>query len=273
MTDTPFPPERPLAGGSRTEVTEAGGVVFRSPGPQSPTVIALLRHLEDAGFPASPRVVGTGFDPEGRETLAYIEGESPQPRPWSDEALASIGDLVCRLHVATATFVPPPTPRWQPSPTRDLPGDRPVIGHGDLGPWNILARNDLPVAFIDWDTAGPVDATWDLALAAWLNVALHDDDVAELTGLAPAATRARQLRGLVDAYGLDRVRRERFVSQLAEVAIHDAAHEAVSGAVTPGSTDAVDATGFPVMWAIAWRARSAAWILRHRTLLERALGA
>src|SRR4051794_28525696 len=41
--------------------------------------------------------------------------------------------------------------------------------------------------------------------------------------------------------------------------------------VTPDTADAVTPDGFPVLWAIAWRARSASWIARHRTLLRRAL--
>ena len=52
----------------------SGEVVYRSPGPQSATVLALLRDLEDAGFEGAPRVVGTGFAPGGRETLRSIEG-------------------------------------------------------------------------------------------------------------------------------------------------------------------------------------------------------
>jgi hypothetical protein len=33
-----------------------------------------------------------------------------------------------------------PLTRWRP----------PCGGHGDLGPWNILARDGEPVPFIDW---------------------------------------------------------------------------------------------------------------------------
>ena len=50
-----------------------------------------------------------------------------------------------------------------------------------------------------------------------------------------------------------------------EYAIRDSAAEAVQAGVTPlgGDRDA--------LWAIAWRARSAAWMVRHRALLESAL--
>ena len=259
-----------LLGGWQTDVHLSGEVVYRSPGPQSATVLALLRHLESAGFEAAPRVVGTGFAPDGRETLRYIEGRSPQPAAWSDEALVQIGGLLRGLHRATATFRVDGAV-WRPWFARSLPGDDPVIGHGDLGPWNVLARGGLPVAFIDWDNAGPVDAMWELAQVAWLNVQLHDDDVAERNGLPSPARRAAQLRLLVDAYGLDSGRRGSFVDRIAEFAVHAARQEAVDAQVTPKSGVAIAEDGFPVLWAITWRTRSASWILRNRQLLSKAL--
>jgi hypothetical protein len=66
-----------LDGGASTKVTRIGNVVYRSPKPQSKTVLDLLRFLDGAGFPASPRPIGDGFAPDGREMLEYIEGESP----------------------------------------------------------------------------------------------------------------------------------------------------------------------------------------------------
>lgn len=272
----PMEQERWLGAGWRTEVHERDGVVYRSPKPQSATVLAFLRHLEAVGFPASPRVVGDGFAPDGREALTFIEGEIQHPATWGDDALATIGRWLATLHAAAASFVLPPDATWRPSFARDLagvPDDPLVIGHGDLGPWNILARHGRPVAFIDWDDAGPVHASWELAQVAWLNVQLHDDDIALKQGLADVAERARQLRILVDAYGLDPdpVRRRAFVGQLAEFAIHEARQESIDAGITEDSTDAVDAAGYPVMWAVTWRARSASWILRHRAVLEAAL--
>ena len=49
-------------------------VVLREAGPWSATVLALLRHLEAAGFAGAPRVVGSGFAADGREMLSYIPG-------------------------------------------------------------------------------------------------------------------------------------------------------------------------------------------------------
>jgi hypothetical protein len=40
--------------------------------PWTPTVHAFLRHLEAEGFPAAPRVIGSGFDDAGNEILSWI---------------------------------------------------------------------------------------------------------------------------------------------------------------------------------------------------------
>ena len=262
--------ERVLHGGWQTDVRESGGVVYRSPKPQSATVLALLRHLTDVGFAAAPVPVGDGFAPDGREALGFIAGESPQPAAWSDDAVWRVGRMLAELHDAAASFAPPADPVWRPWFGRALAGDRPVIGHGDLGPWNILARDGEPIAFIDWDNAGPVDARWELAQVAWLNAQLHDDDVAEMNGLGDVAARAQQLALLVDGYGLPAGDRVGFVDAMVEIAVRSAREEAVQHDVGPGAS-ATAADGFPVLWGITWRSRAAAWMLEHRSALEQAL--
>ena len=106
---------------------------------------------------------------------------------------------------------------WRPWFARDLPGSRPVIGHGDLGPWNVLACDGLPVAIIDWDYAGPVDAVWELAQLVWLNAQLHDDDVAAASGLPSPEDRATLAAAILDGYGLPGAEREGFVDRLDRV--------------------------------------------------------
>lgn len=81
---------------SRTEVYRVGNTVRRSAGLWTPSVHALLRHLEAAGFDGSPRVIGSGFDTQGREVLSYIEGEFVHPRAWSDEGMTELGRLLRR---------------------------------------------------------------------------------------------------------------------------------------------------------------------------------
>ena len=103
-------------------------------------------------------------------------------------------------------------------------------------------------------------------MLAWLNAKLHDDIVAEREHLPPLAERARQLAAIVDAYGLTARQRRGFLNQIIEVAICDTAAEADDAAIT------AQTTAHPIaLWAMAWRARSAAWMIRHRRPLETAL--
>jgi hypothetical protein len=48
-------------------------------------------------------------------------------------------------------------------------------------------------------------------------------------------------------------------------AIRDCAAEAVKAGITP------DTAGPAPLWPLAWRARSAAWMIRHQTLLDNAI--
>lgn len=273
--------EETTAGEAALEATGSGahpsnarqhdGVVLRTPGPWSPSVIALLRHLEAVGFQGAPRVVGSGFADDGRETVTFVPGSSPQPHPWGDEAFVNIGEMFRDLHAATRAFEPPVNAVWKPWFGRHLPGSDPVIGHCDTGPWNIIARDGLPVALIDWEFAGPVHALWELAQSAWLNAQLHDDDLAERVGLPDAETRATQLCHILDGYGLSLRDREDFVNRMIEFAIYSAREEAVAYNVTPETVGAQSPRGYPVLWGITWRTRSAAWMLRNRRLLQRAI--
>lgn len=269
-----------LSGGGSTVVRRRGDVVLRESRPWSRTVLTLLRHLEREGFAAAPRVVEPGFDDEGREMLSFVAGKSPQPFAWSDEGAAGVGRMMALLHRATATFIPPSDAVWMPWWGRDLPAATMAIGHCDAAPWNILALDGRPVALIDWDTAGPVGAIWDLAQTAWLNAQLHDDELAGRLGLPALDVRARQLRAIADGYGLVRKDRGRLVDQMIEVAVRSGAQEAIDAGVSAESTSPATmgrlgggppTAGHELLWAITWRTRSAAWMLKNRGMLEHAL--
>ena len=133
-----------------------------------------------------------------------------------------------------------------------------------------MTRNGLPVALIDWETAGPVDPLVELAQACWLNAKLYGDDVAELEGLPPLADRARQLRAVVDAYGLSAKQRRGFVDRIIEYVAHDTAEQADEFDVGPDFND-LKPDGFPLIWGLTWRARIGAWLWRNRETLQNAL--
>ena len=258
--------EVPLTSGGRTAVVRKGDTVLRQTGPWAATVHALLRHLEAVGFTGAPRVIGSGFDRLGREGLSFIEGDFVHPQHWNEEALPHVGRLLRELHRATGSFTIPADAVWRDWHGRRLGNPGAGIGHCDTGPWNIVARDSLPYALIDWEIAGPVDPVYDLAQTCWLNAQLHDDDVAERQGLPPLKERARHLWLILDGYELPKSQRVGFVDKMIEFAVQDAADEAIEARVTPDTRDPI------ALWGITWRTRSAAWMLRHRSTLEAALG-
>lgn len=248
-------------------VQRKGDIVLKKAGAWSDAVIALLRHLERVGFGGAPRVLGDGYAPDGRMTLTYVPGESAHPGAWPEGTVERIGELLRGLHDATAGFVPDPKLEWWPTWMREVGDDDLVIGHGDASPWNIVGLEMRPSALIDWDFAGPVSRLTELAYAVWLNAQLHDDDIAQRQHLPEAVVRAGQAHQIMDGYRLPTSQRAALVDRMIEVAVQSARHEAISGGVTPDSTSAVAADGYPTLWAITWRTRSAAWMLRNRRLL------
>lgn len=266
-------PEQLTTWGSGDHLPNAlriGDAVMKSAGPWTPAVHALLAHFEEVGFAGAPRLVDGGLTSDGRELLEFVPGASAHPRAWSADDLGPIGAVLRQAHDASRTFRPAPEAVWQPWFGRSLPGHDPVIGHCDVGPWNIVVSPGR-VVLIDWEFAGPVDSIWEVAHAVWLNAQLHDDDIAELHGLPSAVERAGHTRLLIDGYGLTARERRGFVDRMIELAIHSARAEAVQYGVRPDTSTAIGPDGYPVLWAITWRSRDASWMLRNRRVLERAV--
>jgi Ser/Thr protein kinase RdoA (MazF antagonist) len=181
--------ERELFHGGMNAVERVGGTVRRPVGPWTPTVHALLRHLERVGFEGAPRSLYVDDD---REILTFIRGTvgdgTLTAAMRSESALASVGQLLRRLHDATSDFVPPPDAVWQLSPR--APAD--VICHGDAAPYNCVFDGDRVVALIDWDTAHPGPRIWDVGYTAYRFV---------LQARPPDDERDRRLGILAQAYG------------------------------------------------------------------------
>ena len=179
-----------------------------------------------------------GLDHDGREVLTFIEGEFTQPGPAAVSGMCRWALQLSRyLHLANPVVESCPRMRCgspgvggsgQPGQ-----GPRPTA---DVAPRTIVARDGLPVALIDWETAGPVDPLVELAQLAWLNAKLHDDVVAEREHLPPLADRSREPAAVVDAYGLTARQRRGFLDRIIEFAICDTAWEADDDAITPETT-------------------------------------
>ena len=189
-----------LTGGTanRGRVVRVGATVRRPRTSTSPSVHALLRHLEDAGFDGAPRYLGD--DALGREVLSYVVGDVPvQPTPaWAltDSALVSVAALLRRYHEAVADFDPSPY-RWATSVPDRYRGTS--VTHNDPNLDNVVFRDGMAVALIDFDLASPGRVEWDLAAAARLWVPLQDP---RDTATSMAERVPERLRLFADAYGL-----------------------------------------------------------------------
>lgn len=183
MTDE----EIPLVGGNITAgVVRIGDTVRRPSKATSGLSRAVLRHLEDIGFPHAPRFLGV--DEQGREILSFAPGHTihPHESEWLMEgrALEPIGRLVRAYHDAMAAF---------PSPV----GDDTILLHGDLAPWNVVVDDVGRWTLIDWDGLAPGRPAWELAyvlhtfVPLWSNTPFADDD-AEIV---------RRIERLGTAYG------------------------------------------------------------------------
>lgn len=197
--------EVPLQGGNLSQVVRVGDTVRRGAGPWTPAVHALLQYLERAEFDGAPRA--RGVDSRGREVVTYVEGDVFQyPMPdfvWNAETLVSVARLLRRYHDTIRGFVPPPDAAWQIMV--GAPRSGPVICHNDIAPYNMVFRGHVPVAFIDWDTAAPGPALYDVAHAAWRWIPLQD------ASWAPIDDQFSRLRLFCDAYGLTKVERGQLI--------------------------------------------------------------
>lgn len=252
------------SGHDEQKVFKNGDCIHRQSGIGSDSVHALLKYLEQHDFMGAPRVHERGYDAQGHEVLSYLPGEIIHPRLYSAEAMTALGGILRQFHQISASYTPPAWARWNDWFCRHI-GTPDIIGHGDIAPWNIVTQHGIPTALIDWEFAGPIDRVTELAYAAWTCAQLYDDDLAEKNALPDAKSRMRLVRILVDAYGLSTAQRQIFADRLIEVAISAAAHEIIEQNINMESKEADN------LWAIAWRTRSAAWMVRNKPMMQKAL--
>jgi Ser/Thr protein kinase RdoA (MazF antagonist) len=177
--------ERPLAGGRVTPGVVRVGDTVRRPAAR-PFVRRLLEQLEERGFDAAPRFLGS--DEQGRDVLTFLPGDvPPELAPdHPDDVLVAAATLIRRFHDATAGS--------------DLAAGAEVVCHNDLSPCNTVFRAGVPAALIDFDDAAPGARLDDLgyALFLWLNLG---------TDGPPPAEQARRIAVFCGAYGIEPDRR------------------------------------------------------------------
>jgi hypothetical protein len=196
--------EQPLTGGNVTSgVVRVGNTVRRPSGPWSSSVHALLCHLAGVGYAGAPRSLG--FDEQGRHVVEWVEGDCRHPYLGPDDeglALGAVGRIIREFHDAARGFVPPADAVWNVVIEPDKAN---FICHHDLAGWNFVDGVRRGV-FIDWDTAAPGSALWDLA---W---AVHG--FVQLDGSVSVALVMRRLSHLANGYALTEDERRNLVALL-----------------------------------------------------------
>lgn len=207
--------EELLAGGLANygQVSRRGEAVRRPAPPHAPALHRYLSALADQGFDGAPRPLL--LSDNGYEELTFIPGDVPIPPfpAWSleDDALASVGRLLRRMHDAAArvpldALINPADssaaahPSW-PTEFADPKGG-PILCHNDVCPENTVFRDGEAVALIDFDFAAPGRPLWDFAYCAWYWVPVTPPKVSAAEG-QPGLDAVARLRILADAYGLD----------------------------------------------------------------------
>jgi Phosphotransferase enzyme family len=158
--------------------------------------------VKQASFMGIPTPVG--IDEDGRERLEFIDGDVPTPPypDWSqsDTALASIARLLRGLHNAALAFDPHGL-TWNDALADPAGGT--LVCHNDVELSNVVFRDGVAVALLDFEFAAPGRPVYDLAQLARLCVPIEDDFDQARLGWQPADRPAR-LRLVADTYGLDR---------------------------------------------------------------------
>ncbi|MEM8618546.1 MAG: phosphotransferase [Actinomycetota bacterium] len=182
-------------------VIRIGDTVRRATG-WSPAVHRPLDGLEAAAFEASPRVLG--IDPDGRETLTYVDGDSGAvgfSNVVSEQGLYRFAALLRSFHDHSRLLSFGAETEWalgtRPSPLGE------VICHSDFAPWNIVWRGYEPVGILDWDFALPGPAIHDVAYALDYAVPFRDDDAClRAHGFDNPPDRKHRISVFADGYGL-----------------------------------------------------------------------
>lgn len=202
--------EELLAGGNVNKVTKVGNTVRRDAKPNS-YVHALLKHLEQVGYPNSPKYLGR--DEQGREVLSYIEGvvsgnEYPEIERymWSDETLTELAKLLRSYHDATLDFTAfsPSSNAYSDSAQHE------VVCHNDFALYNVVFKERLPVGIIDFDMAGPGPRLWDIVYTLYTAVPLagfspgkDEREVVPYHKQDHASERKRRIALFFKAYDMD----------------------------------------------------------------------
>ncbi len=162
-----------LHGGRAGKIWREGKTVRRPAGPWTPTVHRFLRHLRSKGFMSAPTPIAI----DGTyEVVSYVDGRVCEhlgdQDVGSEQMLASAGKLLRYFHRASEGFLE--TDRAVQTWFLQAQEPEEIVCHGDFAPYNVTAIDGIATGIIDFDTAHPAPALWDLAYAIYRWAPLSD---------------------------------------------------------------------------------------------------
>lgn len=195
-------------------VVKNGDTVRRLAASTPPRMLEVLAHLARVGFDGAPRALGR--DTAGRFIFTFIPGvvATPPYQDWvlSDATLASVARLLRRYHNAVANF----SPAWKvdASPDAPLPSGQLIAAHLDVSLANVVVRDGVAVALIDFEEVALSPALADVVRTArhWCPLI---DPVDLRDGLEPlVGQHLRRLKVFASSYGLETDDRRAFPAEL-----------------------------------------------------------
>lgn len=240
--------EEILLGGRLTAgVIRVGDTVRRPVTSSSPFAARLLKHLAHIGFEGAPRYLGC--DERNRDILSFIPGWIPATfQRFEKDQIWIAGQLLQRFHTATA------------GSNLVEPGQ--VVCHHDPGPNNVVFREEMPHAFIDFDMAAPGDPLEDIGYMAWTWCVSSRPD------RGPVTFQAEQVRLLSDAYRLAAYDRGKIVDAIIKQQKRNVRFWTTYLANKARTVSTPPET---IQQRIDWTEREKAYTQFNRTLFERAL--
>ncbi|GAA1432176.1 aminoglycoside phosphotransferase family protein [Microlunatus lacustris] len=182
-----------------------GDVVRHPRQPWSGSVHALLAHLTEVGFAEAP--VPGPLAPDGDwDDVGYIGGISGVDAcrlVATDEAVAQVARLLRRYHDAVAGWQPATPPVWFDGQVGTGDGGEHLVCHGDVGPWNLVWREDRLVGLIDWEYATIGTRRTDIAYALHYLVPFRDRSYWQgVLGMPAKPRRRHRMAVFAEAYGI-----------------------------------------------------------------------
>lgn len=169
----------------------------------SESVHALLAFLRKSGFSEAPQPGALTQEIDEVEFIEGTGGDDACLMVADVEAVAAVGSLLRRYHDTVARWRPAVEPRWFDGRRGVGDGRTELVCHGDVGPWNLVWRDDRIVGLIDWEHATVASPRTDVAYALHYLAPFRDRSYwYGVLGMSHKPRRRHRMSVFAEAYGI-----------------------------------------------------------------------